>query len=311
MKFFRVFIFLRLFMAVALCGALVPTSGSACACGCGVFEVGTHSMFPTHEGGMAFMEYDYQNQNRNWHGDSPASADNNDDKKIISNFFTLGYQYLFNRSWGVMGEIPYTSRYFKTADGAGGVVDFTHSSVGDVRLKGLYTGFSEDLSTGLTFGVRLPTGGYKYANFDPDVEIGSGSTDLLLGGYHMGRLPKIHDWNWFTNAEMDLPVLHYSGYVPGTEIDAAAGVYFDNWTVGSVKIAPLTQLIGSHRWSDSGWQATSEDTGFSRILIAPGIEFDTAKVKLYTDIGFPLYQYVTGNQLVASEYIKLNVSYGF
>ncbi len=134
-------------------------------------------MFPTHEGGMVSLEYDYQHQNRNWQGDSPSSADNNNDKKIISNFFALGYQYLFNRSWGVMAEIPFTNRYFKTMDDdTGDIQGFTHSSIGDIRLKGIYTGFSEDLSTGLTFGVRLPTGSYKYPNFDPDVEIGSGSS---------------------------------------------------------------------------------------------------------------------------------------
>jgi len=268
-------------------------------------------MFPTREGAMVSLEYDDQHQNRNWQGDSSSPADRNNDKKIISNFFTLGYQYLFNRSWGVMGELPYTSRYFKTADETGNIMDFAHSSIGDVRLKGIYTGLSEDLSTGVTFGLRLPTGSYKYPNFDPDVEIGSGSTDLLAGGYHMGQIPVIRHWNWFANAETDLPVLHSSGYLPGTEIDTAAGAYFNNWRIGPVKIAPLAQLIGSHRWSDSGWQADSENTGFSRVLAAPGLEFDAARVRVYTDIGFPLYQYVTGNQLVAAEFFKVNVSYHF
>jgi hypothetical protein len=302
------------FMAclLSLVVLLSPASLWACACGCGVFEVGTSAMFPTHEGGMAFLEYDYQNQNRNWNGASPSSADNNRDKKIITNFFTLGYQYLFNRSWGVMGELPYTNRYFKTTDeDTGDIVDFTHSSIGDVRIKAIYTGLSEDLSTGLTFGLRLPTGSYKYEHFDPDVQIGSGSTDLLLGGYHMGPIPVIQHWNWFANAEADVPVLHYAGYEPGTEIDAAAGAYYNNWRIGPVKVAPLAQLIGSHRWSDSGWQADAEDTGFSRILIAPGVEFDAARVRVYTDIGFPIYQYTTGNQLVAAQFFKLNISYHF
>lgn len=257
------------------------------------------------------LEYDYQNQNRNWQADSPSSADNNSDKKIISNFFTLGYQHLFNRIWGIMGELPYTNRYFKTTDETGDIADFTHSSIGDIRLKGIYTGFSEDLSTGLTFGLRLPTGSYKDPDFDPDVEIGSGSTDLLLGGYHMGHLPGIPHWNWFANTELDLPVLHYSGYLPGTEIDAATGAYFNDWTIGAVKIAPLGQVIGSHRWSDSGWQADAPNTGFSRLLIAPGLEFDTAQIRWYMDVGFPVYQHTTGNQLVASQFFKLNISYHF
>lgn len=291
---------------------LIPSLLEACACGCGVFEVGTQSMFPTHEGGMAYVEYDYQNQDRNWQGESPSSADNNKDKKIISNFFSAGYSHMFNRRWGVVGEIPVTNRYFKTTDeDSGDVVDFTHSSIGDIRLKGIFTGFAEDMSTGLTFGLRLPSGSYKYENFDPDVQIGSGSTDLLLGGYHMGMIPALTHWNWFTNAEMDLPMIHYAGYRPGTEIDAALGAYFNNWMIGPVKIAPLAQVLGSHRWSDEGWQADAQNTGFSRVLVAPGVELVMAGVHVYSDVGFPVYQYTTGNQLVASEYFKLNISYPF
>src|SRR5260221_265481 len=80
-----------------------PNAIWACACGCGVFEVGTNALFPSHPGSTAFVEYDIQDQNRNWRGSSSASADDNSDKKIITNFVTLGYQHMFNRAWGVMG----------------------------------------------------------------------------------------------------------------------------------------------------------------------------------------------------------------
>ncbi len=79
----------------------------ACACGCGVFDVATSSMFPEGEGGMAFLNYDYQDQNQNWNGTSSAPAANNDDKKIETDFVTLGLQYMFNRSWGAQVELPY------------------------------------------------------------------------------------------------------------------------------------------------------------------------------------------------------------
>ena len=41
----------------------------------------------------------------------------------------------------------------------------------------MYTGFSKDMSKGLIFGVKLPTGDYTAANFDRDTQIGTGSTD--------------------------------------------------------------------------------------------------------------------------------------
>ena len=63
--------------AAALALAMIPNAAWACACGCGVFDVGTSSMFPSGAGGMAFVEYDYMNQNRNWSGSSSAPAANN------------------------------------------------------------------------------------------------------------------------------------------------------------------------------------------------------------------------------------------
>ena len=93
-------------------------------------------MFPSGEGGMAFLQYDYQDQNRNWSGTSQAPAANNDDKEIETHFTTLGLQYMFNRSWGVQAEVPYDFRYFKTKDDAGDIVSRNWSQLGDIRIQG-------------------------------------------------------------------------------------------------------------------------------------------------------------------------------
>jgi hypothetical protein len=259
---------------------------------------------------MAYVEYDYLNQNRNWSGDSPSSADNNSDKKLLTNFFTVGYQYMFDRSWGVNAQLPYWNRYFKTTDDSGNVVGFTHNAIGDIRLQGIYSGFSPSMSSGLTFGVKLPTGDFTYPNFDADTEIGTGSTDLLLGVYHMSEIPN-SNWDWFADALADQPVLHYSGYVPGSEIDAVLGGYYDGLRVGRLKIAPLAQVIGSHRWSDHGTLAFVPGSGYSRVLVAPGVEFDLAPFSLFADVGFPVYLHTTGDQVVASQFFKLNFGYHF
>ena len=103
-----------------LAGMLAPGVVHACACGCGVFDVGTSSMFPEGAGGMAFLQYDYSDQNRNWSGTSEAPAANNGDKEIATDFVTAGLQYLFNPSWGVQVEVPYDYRSFKTTSNAPG-----------------------------------------------------------------------------------------------------------------------------------------------------------------------------------------------
>ena len=86
----------------------------ACACGCGIFDVGTSSMFPSGKGGTVFLDYDFMDQNHNWSKNFKASNDDNSDKKIRTSFINTGVQYMFNRRLGVQIELPYDHRYFKT-----------------------------------------------------------------------------------------------------------------------------------------------------------------------------------------------------
>ena len=137
--------------------SFVPRAAFACACGCGVFDVGTGTMMPTDPGGTVWLEWDYMDQNVNWSGTGRSDAANNPDKEIVSNFFVAGGQYMFSRSWGAEVDIPYTTRTFNTSDDSGSPISFNHASVGDVRVKGIYSGFSDDMSTGLTYGLKLPS----------------------------------------------------------------------------------------------------------------------------------------------------------
>ena len=302
----------RLFLVAFFLGVLFPSAALACACGCGVFDVGTGAMMPTAEGGQVWFEYDFMNQVNNWSGASPSAKANNDDKVLRSNFFQLGGQYMFNREWGVMGEVPVTDRFFKTTDdGTGDTVKFQHSALGDIHLQGIYSGFSEDMSTGVTFGFKLPTGDFSFSGFDRDTSIGSGSTDLLLGFYHMGGL--VDRFDWFTNAQLDQPFLTQDSYRPGTEIDAAIGSYYDGLNLGESagKLAPLLQLIGSQRWRDGGANADPPNSGYTRLMISPGVEYDIQRVRLYGDVEVPVYQRVNGNQITAPVYFKFVAGYSF
>jgi hypothetical protein len=53
---------------------------------------------------------------------------------------------------------------------------------------GMYTGFFSDLSTGVMFGLKFPSGVYTAAGLDRDTQIGTGSTDLILGAFHRGLI---------------------------------------------------------------------------------------------------------------------------
>ena len=288
-----------------------PSLAHACACGCGVFEVGTASMFPTQRGGMVSLEYDFMNQNGNWSGTSSAPAADNADQQIRTSFVTASAQYMFTRAWGVGVEVPYWDRLFRTANDSGDIVGFTHAALGDVRVRGTFAGFSADLSTGVTAGLKLPTGDYKYANFDRDTEIGTGSTDFLLGAYHIGPLTADRKWTWFVDGQWDQPFTYSGEYHPGSEVDLTAAISHAGYHSGSVIVAPLLAVIGATRTRDSGADSNPGDSGYDRVLVAPGLDASLAGMRATLTVDVPLYEKVNGNQLVAPDLFKLVVGHAF
>ncbi len=276
-------------------------------------------MLPQGPGGMFFTEYDFMDQNMNWHDTSPAPAANNGDHDIRTDFLTLGLQYMFNRSWGAKSSCR--TIFASTQATGGGSASW--SSFGDLRLQGIYTGFSPDMSAGVTFGLKLPTGNDSHDRslLDRDLELGTGSTDLLLGGFYRHTLTSVtKGLYWFAQVQLDVPMLTQGGYRPGVELDAALGLYYQGLSLGKVKITPVAQVIPSERVSDTGSSAAGGvndppvgeiDTGYQRVLLSPGIEFDIHPVMIYADVEFDALQSSRGNQLVAPELFKVVVSYSF
>jgi len=289
-----------------------PLSAQACACGCGVFDVGTGSMFPDGSGGTVFVEADFVNQNRNWSGTSSAPADNNADKLVRSEFYTAGVQYMFNRRWGIQVDVPYWNRKFTTQDDTGDLSTNEHAALGDIRIRGVYTGFSPDMSSGLTFGLKLPTGDSNFPNFDPDTEIGSGSTDLLLGAFHRGHLSKDGKVGYFVRGQWQEPLQTKSNYRPGNELIGVVGAYYQGWThADSFAITPILQVTAAYRGHDGGIDGHPEDSGYTRLIVAPGLEMHFSKIRVYAEAGFAVHDNVSGNQLVSRQNYKLTAFYSF
>jgi hypothetical protein len=299
-------------MLIAVVG--VANRGWACACGCGVFDVSGSAMLPNGPGGMAFVAYDFVDQDQNWHESSDAPAADNDNKRIESQFTAVGLQYMFNRRWGVEAELPYTFRTFKAVDDATGrVTSHSWSGLGDVRLRAIYTGFSEEMTSGVSAGLQLPTGSYREDSdfVDRDTQIGTGSLEVLLGGFYRGHVDRQRLWDWFAQFQLALPTFTQDSYRPGIEFNSAVGVDYTGLAVGKVQISPVAQVVFSNRASDSGANSEADNTGYQRILLSPGIEFHIHPVKIYFDAEFPVFQNYTGNQLAAPVMFKASLSYLF
>ena len=303
-KFAKTILASSAFLAVA-----APTAAWACACGCGVFEVGPNMLVQMNAGPTLFVEYNFMDQNKNWSGTSSAPSSANDDKEIKTHFITFGGQYTLNGDWSVTAELPVWNRTFKTDPGSG-VATFEHTAVGDVRLSVAYSGLFSDMSTSLIAGVKLPTGTISLTGLDRDTQIGTGSTDLLVGAVHAGDITIDGDWSWYGQILWDKPILKAGGYTPGSELDAAVGIVYGGFGMArTVQFKPFLQLIGSNRVKDSGPDSDRPNTGYTRLMLSPGLEVAVGNWRLFGDVEFPVYQDMNGDQLVAPEMFKFVASY--
>jgi hypothetical protein len=326
-------------LAVTACAAaLLAAPGAAwgCACGCGIFDVGasTYMASDSDSGWSISLQYSYMNQNHNGEGASRGAAADNQDKDLKSSFYFLGVQYMFNRSWSMMLELPVVNRSLTTTDDgtvfgpAGSIYTGRITDLGDLQIMGLYSGLSPDLSTVLLFGVQLPTGNYTGPTgplggqeIDRDSLPGSGATEPLLGFYHVGGLNADNSLAWYVQGRYEFAVATRNDYRPGNEFDGALGLTYNFGKVGPLtKLAPVLSLLGSQRAHDSGLNADPPNSGYGRLLIAPGIDMRVNKIRIYGDVELPIYQNVnaadfaiTGNagQLETSVAFKLQVAYDF
>ncbi len=296
----------RLFIPAVFVLLCFPISSFACACGCSIFTVGARWMMATSAGIRAFLTYDYMDQYDNWNGWHSASSSLNTDRIIRSGFYTLGVQDMLSREWGVTVEAPVWNRYFETTDDSGSPASVNHTSFADVRVLGMYTGISEDMSTAIQFGLKLPTGSFNQSLMDRDTQIGSGTTDLILGGYQMKQLDS---WGWYGQALWEHAFNYRDGYRPGDSFDAMFGVHFNNLQE-KYGIVPMLQLAASFRASDSGPFADPANTGYSRLYVIPGVEANLFYgVRLYANMKVPLVTRVTGYQLVAPALFEVTIGY--
>jgi len=272
----------------------------ACACGCGVFEVTLPSMMPRNTENTVFFKYTFMDQNETWHGSSKADSALNPDQKIRTDFFTITDEQL-----GVNPNVQSTE----------------HFTLADIRIMGIYSGFSPDMSTGLLFGFILPTGPHNLTNLkieDPDTQPGYGSLGSLLGFYHYGYLTK--NVQWFSEGmwrHQFYAVTESDGgtYKPGDSFNVSLGAYYLKF-MQKYHVSPFLEAIYSVRNKDDGSDAAytnsgSPSSGFQRLFVAPGIEYKFGNYDLSANVQIPVYTYVNGYQQVAPYMFSASVSYSF
>lgn len=312
-----------LVLILVLIMTLPPVRLEACA-SCPSGDVGTSYNFPDGAGGLAWMQYNFESQSQNYSGFNRAPADANHDKLIQTSTMIAGFQYFWNENWGFQALVPAANtlyRYSEHTEEEHAEEGHEHEgeqvvtkqwwAMGDIRLNAIWTGLAKDQSTGINLGVKLPSGNWTEPNVERSVQVGTGSTDILCGFYHRHHITGDKLWNWYSQAQLDAPVVSQGGYTPGIAVDVAAGIYYTGLRIGKVKIRPIAQALFTTVGADSGPAASGQNNGFQQLSLAPGIEFEVHPVRVYTDVALPVMNNVSGNQLIAPAQVRVIASYAF
>jgi hypothetical protein len=314
--------------------ALAPLPVVACAsCGCSLSSDWDSQGVSSSQGVKLDLRYDYVDQNQYRSGSKAVAYDpatgQEDETYTRNHYVTVGVDYAFNAAWAINVQLPYIVRKHETygnpdpatliLEGAGNPGLQDTRKIGDAKVVFRYAGFS-DRNFGLQAGLKLATGSHTETfssgwntgeRLDPGLQPGTGSTDLLLGGYYAGTLSR--DWDYFVQGMLQAPLKHTDDYKPGHSLNVNVGLRY----MGIEGIAPQLQIntrfIAKDRLGDgSGGFASDDNTGGRIVYLSPGISVPVGeKLKLFAFVQLPLHQSLNGYQLAPKYTASLGARVAF
>ena len=233
--------------------------------------------------------------------DDVAAEETTELRTINRNLLTT-LDYAVSKNWALSVSAPAISRSHSHIDNATGDTEkWDFSKIGDTRVLGMYRFDNEKnpvASQGLIFGLKLPTGDYRVSNADGAVaeralQPGTGSTDLVLGGYYSA--PGIHlDSSWFVQALYQQAVSTKEEYKPGNQLQLNVGYRYPlghDWQA-------LLQVNSMIKGKDSGAKAEPDLSGSKSVFLSPGLIYSlTHDLQLYSFVQLPIYRFYNGTQL--------------
>jgi len=294
---------------ISILAATAPPARACGACGCTLHSDWAIQGLGARPGWRLDLRYDYFNQDQLRAG--TRSVDRNSfeipneleiQEKTLNRNLTAILDYSPNADWGVTLVVPVFNRYHATIMEGDSDPSFSQANgLGDIRLLGRFQGFTDDHSFGVQFGVKLPTGGTKQ-NFnagagaglplDAGLQLGSGTTDLLLGFYAFGNLAT--DWGVFGQVLWQKPLAEKDGFRPGDGVNANVGLRY----TGFAGVTPHLQLNLRAEGRESGVNADVDNSGATLAYLSPGVTFQVSpRFQVYAFAQVPVAQRVTGLQI--------------
>lgn len=331
----------KLFLAIL---AALPTSAAfACAsCGCTLSSDWGAQGLTSQPGWSVDIRLDTlrQNQLRSGTGSISAvdaaqvtnTATGNPaevEKYTDNQYLTTTLDYNHGDSWGVTVTIPYIDRKHSTlgtgSDGInpgpnGDSYDSQGSGFGDVRVVGRYYGFTEAKNIGIQFGLKLPTGNTSQMSndgtvaVDPGLQMGTGTTDLILGAYFFDNINQ--DWDYFVQGQLQSALAYGymsnggngGSYRPGDSVNLTGGVRYH----GFAAFTPEVQINVRNANTDSGMVADTYATGGTIVYLTPGVTIPvTEHVSIHSNLQIPIYQNLNGIQLAPTSIFSIGARFTF
>lgn len=306
-----------------LLGAATPAVKACGACGCTLNSDWASQGYALQPGARFDLRYDTFNQDQLRSGTQaadrsafPFPSDQEIQQKTLNRNLTLTLDYTPSVDWGVAVVVPAYNRTHATIAEGDTEPSFSRADgLGDVRVLGRYQGFREDHAFGLQFGVKLPTGGTKQAfdagpeagsPLDAGLQLGTGTTDLLLGCYAFGGLAP--DWGCFGQVLFQKPLAEVNGFRPGDGVNASLGVRYS----GFAGVTPHLQVNVRAEGRESGLNADTPDSGATLVYLSPGLTFNlNLKLQVYVFGQVPVVQRVNGLQLEPRSSLSIGLHWSF
>lgn len=268
------------------------------------------------------LRYEFIRQDRLYSGSHsiPASQDTGDTTELhtYNRNLLATLNYNFSPRLGMSISLPVVSRthaHIADPTGAAANESWRFTKAGDTSVLGRYRltpGNAQENSYGLQFGLKLPTGDYQVSNAEGTraeraMQPGSGSTDLIVGGYYSYR-PRLLGTGWFVQGFYQSAVATRDNFRPGSQLSVTGGARHPY----SDKLTGLFQLNAQVKQRDSGQNAEPDLSGGKFLYASPGLNYQFSPgFQAYGFIQLPLYRYVEGTQLSADWSLIGGISYRF
>jgi hypothetical protein len=303
---------------------LSPATALACsACGCTLnSDWGSQGL--TASGGWRFdARFDFFDQDQLREGTSsvPRSSlefpnEREVQQSTTNRNYTFNLDYSPSKNWGINIALPWYDRSHTTiAEGDTQISSSHDQGIGDVRVVARYSGFDAQRSTGFLFGLKLPTGntGDTFHSgpqsgeiVDRGLQLGTGTTDVILGIYHFGALAD--DWGYFGQATVQQALDSHDAFKPGTGLNVNLGLRY----TANETFVPQLQLNARAEKREQGANADVENSGATLVYLSPGVTWNLSRrFSAYAFVQAPIYQRVNGLQLEARWYGSLGMHYIF